>query len=95
MRRGTFQNMMDFVVYILFSDSSGRTYVGFTTDLINRFHSHNKFSKKGFTVRFRPWKVIHIEFFNMKTEAMKREKYLKSGKGRSWIRNHLIPFLKL
>ena len=84
---------MEFVVYILFSDSFEIHYTGFTSDLISRFHSHNQFSKKGFTVRYRPWKVIHVEFFEKKPEAMKREKYLKSGKGRNWIKNHLIPSL--
>nr|WP_246581604.1 hypothetical protein [Echinicola shivajiensis] len=32
-----------------------------TSDLINRFHSHNSFAKKGFTFRYRPWIVIHTE----------------------------------
>ncbi|MBD8016900.1 GIY-YIG nuclease family protein, partial [Kaistella pullorum] len=37
--------MDEFVVYILYSRKYGRTYVGFTRDLISRFHSHNEFSK--------------------------------------------------
>ena len=68
---------MEFVVYILFSAKFKKTYVGFTSDLISRFHSHNSLAKKGWTLRFRPWKVLYIEFFSTKNEAMKREKELK------------------
>ncbi|WP_460543578.1 GIY-YIG nuclease family protein [Echinicola sediminis] len=70
-----------FTVYVLFSPSSGKTYTGMTTDLINRFHSHNTFAKKGFTIRYRPWMVIHVEFFYAQASALKREKELKTGKG--------------
>jgi putative endonuclease len=59
--------------------------VGYTTDLINRMKSHNVFSKKGFTTRFRPWRVIHVEFYESKPEAQAREAYLKTGVGREWI----------
>ena len=74
--------MEEFVVYILFSEDYGKTYIGFTSNLIERFKSHNYLSKKGYTIKFRPWKVIYVEFFSTKSEALKREKHLKSGKGR-------------
>ena len=78
--------MKEFVVYILFSEDYGKTYVGFTSNLIERFKSHNYLSKKGYTIKFRPWKVIYVEFFTTKSEALKREKLLKSGKGREFIK---------
>ncbi|MFN9595807.1 MAG: GIY-YIG nuclease family protein, partial [Bacteroidota bacterium] len=34
------------MVYILFSPASGKTYIGYTADLINRMRSHNALSKK-------------------------------------------------
>jgi putative endonuclease len=86
--RGLF--FLEYVVYILFSERHNKTYVGFTSDLINRFQSHDSLAKKGYTTRFRPWKVVHVEFFNSKTDALKREVYLKSGAGRNWIANLLI-----
>ncbi|MGV8915687.1 MAG: GIY-YIG nuclease family protein [Kaistella sp.] len=49
---------MEFVVYILYSKTHQKRYVGFTSDLISRFHSHNTFSKKGFTIRYRPWDFL-------------------------------------
>ena len=78
--------MDEFVVYILYSKDYNKTYVGFTSNLIERFKSHNYLSKKGYTIKFRPWKVIHVEFFTTKSEALEREKILKSGKGRDFIK---------
>jgi putative endonuclease len=84
--------MEEFVVYILFSEDYGKTYVGFTSNLIERFKSHNYLSKKGYTIKFRPWQVIYVEFFTTKSEALKREKILKTGKGREFI-NEMISKL--
>jgi putative endonuclease len=39
--------------------------------------------------KFRPWIVFYVEFYKDKTTALKREKELKSGKGRSWIKQNL------
>jgi putative endonuclease len=78
--------MNEFVDYILFSKDYGKTYVGFTSNLIERFKSHNYLSKKGFTIKFRPWEVIYVEFFITKSEALKREKLFKTGKGREFIK---------
>ena len=71
---------MEFVVYILYSPSRKRNYTGFTSNLIQRFHSHNV-SGEDSTRFYRPWIVIHIEFYSTKEEALKREKYYKSGRG--------------
>ncbi len=62
-----------------------------TSDLITRFYFHNFKSTKGFTLRYRPWKVVYVEFFRSKNEALAREKELKTGKGRDWVRNHVLP----
>ncbi|GMQ32947.1 MAG: GIY-YIG nuclease family protein [Cytophagales bacterium] len=83
--------MDEFVVYILFSPSTGKTYTGMTSDLITRFHFHNQKSTKGFTKKFRPWIVVHVEFFQVKKEALNREQELKTGKGRDWIKNFILP----
>jgi putative endonuclease len=52
-----------FTVYVLFSESFNKTYVGFTTDLADRLKSHNELATKSWTIHFRPWKVIHTEHF--------------------------------
>ena len=78
--------MEEFVVYILFSEKFNKNYTGFTSNLLERFKSHNLLAVKGHTVKYRPWKVIYVEFFYSKTEAIKREKYLKTGIGREFIK---------
>ncbi len=76
----------EFVVYILYSARFNKHYTGYTSNLIERFKSHNLLSKKGWTIKYRPWKVTYVEFFNSKAKAMNREKFLKSGKGREWLK---------
>ena len=52
--------------------------------------SHNFLSSKGWTIKFRPWRVIYVEFYYSKKEAMQKEKWFKSGVGRDWIRNNVL-----
>jgi putative endonuclease len=81
--------MQEYVVYILCSKSNSKKYIGYTSNLIERFKSHNSLSTKGFTIRFRPWFVAHVEFLYDKKEAIAREKFLKSGIGRIWIKENV------
>ena len=83
----------EFVDYVLHSPKFDKIYVGYTSDLIDRYYSHNLLATKGFTVSFRPWRVVYVEFFELKTDAMKREKALKSSRGRDFIRTKVIPEL--
>ena len=85
--------MAMFTVYVLHSPRFDKIYIGFTSNLEERIKSHNELGKKGFTVKFRPWTVIHTETFSSKKEAMDREKQLKGAKGRLWIRQNLISKL--
>ena len=78
-----------FTVYILYSLGHNKTYVGFTSDMEARFKAHNELGIKGWTIRYRPWVLIHTEKFDCKKEAMLREKELKSGKGRDFIKSLL------
>ncbi|MBT5505988.1 MAG: GIY-YIG nuclease family protein [Flammeovirgaceae bacterium] len=64
---------------MLFSSKFDKIYIGYTSNLIQRFYSHNFLSKKGYTVRYRPWEVIHVEFLMLKKQAINREKHLKTG----------------
>ena len=81
--------MEKFVVYILYSEKFDKKYIGFTTSIIARFKSHNELAKKGWTIKFRPWRVVHLEFHKSKKAAMHREKFLKSGQGRAWIKKNI------
>jgi putative endonuclease len=81
---------MRFFVYVLHSVQFDKIYIGYTTNVEARFRSHDLFSKKGWTKRFRPWTLAHTEAFATKREALMREKQLKSAKGREFIRKELI-----
>ena len=74
-----------FTVYVLYSESFGKIYIGYTSDLAKRFKSHNELATKGWTIKFRPWKIVHTEFFESKQDAMRRERELKTAKGREWV----------
>ncbi len=76
-----------FVVYALYSLTYNKIYIGFTSDLEQRLKSHNKLGKKGWTIKFRPWELIYSEECSLKSEALKREKQLKSATGRNFIRS--------
>jgi len=73
-----------FFVYILFSEGGRRTYVGQTSDLDSRVRAHNTGRVKS-TRLFVPWKLIHAERFSSRGEAVKREKWFKSHRGRQEI----------
>ena len=74
-----------FKVYVLYSKSYNKIYIGFTSNLEERIKSHNELSTKGWTIRFRPWDIILTEIFDNKADAMRREKQLKTAQGREWV----------
>jgi putative endonuclease len=82
-----------FFVYILYSMSGDKTYVGFTHEIDRRLREHNFTEAKGFTLRYRPWTLIHSEYFPDKSSAVKREKFLKTGRGRAEVRLYVECFL--
>ncbi len=62
-----------------------------TSNIEERFRSHNELGKKGWTINYRPWEIIYKEECGNKSEALKREKQLKSAAGRNYIKS-LINF---
>lgn len=74
-----------FYVYALKSEKNNKRYVGSTSKSPQeRTHDHNTGSNS-FTRQNKPWKLIYTENFTTKNEALKREKFLKSGQGRKWL----------
>ena len=84
-------NLDCFTVYVMFSSKNGTFYTGFTTNLIKRFHDHNFNNTSGYTVKYRPWIVLYTEIYYSKGEAMSREKFLKTGVGRDFIKKTVFP----
>ncbi len=79
-----------YYVYVLYSEKHHKTYTGYSQDPQQRLLSHNELSKKGWTIKFRPWKIVHVEVFQSKQDAIKREKFLKTGKGRVFISKEVL-----
>ena len=78
--------LMSFIVYILYSEIFNKHYTGFSSNLSARLKSHNIYGND-WTKRYRPWKVIFTKEFTTRQEAMKFEKWLKTGAGRDYIKS--------
>lgn len=80
-----------FYVYILRSRKDKKLYTGFTNDLKKRFSEHN--SGKSLSTKNRiPFELIYYEACMDEFDAKAREKYLKSGMGKRYIKNRLKRF---
>ncbi len=77
-----------FSVYVLANRAAGIRYVGQTDNLQRRLSEHNR--KDGITRYFTSkypgkWELVYHEEYPTRSLAMKREKWLKSGIGRTWM----------
>ncbi len=65
-------------------------YKGFTSDLKNRLKKHTVFDGfNSYTQKRGPWSLVYTEKFETEAEARAREKFLKSGKGREFLKSIL------
>ena len=79
-----------YIIYALYNSEAKKIYIGQTQDLNARIILHNQHEFKGYTSRFRgEWKLIYQESATTRTEALLREKQLKSYRGREFIRTHI------
>ena len=75
---------MPYFTYILFSGKTDKYYIGSSQDIWKRLERHNAGATPS-TKTGRPWELVHVEEFNSKTDALKREKHLKQMKSRVYI----------
>ncbi len=76
-------------VYVLYSLKDHKLYKGATSNIQNRILKHNSGGSKS-TAHRKPFVLVHIEIFQEKPDALKREIYIKSLEGGA----KLIAFLK-
>ena len=82
-----------FYVYVLRSESDSGFYIGFSTSLRARLRQHARGTS--FATKSRgPWKLIYYEAYAEREDAEGREKFLKSGAGRRFLRAQLRHYLK-
>jgi putative endonuclease len=65
-----------FFVYLIYSKSFGKFYVGFTSNLEGRLAQHNAGENRS-TKYQGPWELVYYEAFRSKRDALIREKKLK------------------
>jgi len=84
---------MPYWVYILRNDITGKLYKGQTSDLKSRLDRHNTHESGSMRYTYRQkgqWRLIYSEEYSTRGEAMKREKFLKTGQGREWIKANIL-----
>ena len=74
-------------IYIL-RLTNGNNYVGHTNNIERRFQEHLS-GQSSYTGKIGVKKIIYTEEFETRSEAMFRERFLKSGKGREWLKQKL------
>ena len=79
---------MQFYVYAIYSPSTDKVYVGQTKNMVQRLHDH-RHGYSPYTSRAKDWVLFHKEILPDRSAALKREKQLKSFRGREFLRNKL------
>ena len=76
-----------YYIYILYSESADRYYVGHTNDPARRLTEHNTVEEMKFTTKFRPWTMpLAFEVSESRGEAIKVERFIKRQKSRTFIK---------
>jgi len=79
-----------YFVYVLESiKTSGKFYVGLTTNLERRLKEHNAGTQK-YTKQHAPWELVSYTSFNNSEKAREFEIYLKNSSGRAFIKKHFL-----
>jgi len=81
-----------FYMYVLQSIRNSNFYTGYTGDLRKRFKEHSE-SKFGYTKGRGPYRLIYYEACLDESDARSRELYLKTGKGKRYLKSRLKRFL--
>ena len=76
-----------FYIYILYSRSADKFYIGQTPDVHKRLQEHNNpVEKSKFTAKFIPWEIaVFFPVSDLRADAMKVEKFIKAQKSRKFI----------
>ena len=82
---------MYYYVYVLLGEKDNQFYTGYTSDLKRRLNEHQ--SAKVNSTKYRlPLQLIYFEGCLNQQDATRREKYLKSGNGKIYLRSRLRNF---
>ena len=82
-----------YYVYVLLSEKDGNFYTGSTNNLKRRLQEHKSGNVES-TMHRKPLELIYYEACLNESDAKQREKYLKSGMGKKYLRNRLKRYLE-
>ena len=85
--------MQFWYVYTLISLKDGQFYHGFSSDVFAREKAHNN-GENISTANQGPFDLIHFEAFLSKADALRRERYFKTTKGRVTLRQMIRDYLQ-
>ncbi len=85
---------MGYFLYILKSLKIEKFYIGISQNPQRRLEYHNTI-EKGFTSRYRPWKIVFSQEFSSKKKAAAAERKVKSWKSREMIQKVIRGEIKL
>ena len=74
---------MKYVYLIRSLSAPGRRYVGITSDLQRRLHTHDA-GRSPHTSKYRPWELVTYVWFQDDQRAIEFEHYLKTGSGHAF-----------
>ena len=73
-------------LYILYSPSSDKYYVGYSNDVERRINEHNNSERTTYTSKHRPWLLVAIySCGNFESDAVKIESFIKKQKSRKLV----------
>lgn len=80
-----------YTVYVIYNRQANKYYIGQTYNIEIRLRQHNDHTYSSYTSRFPgEWKLIYKESVATRSEALAREKGLKSGNGREFIKTIIL-----
>ena len=82
-----------YYVYILQSEQDASFYIGYTSDIERRLEEHNE-GKSRYTSKKTPWQLVYFEKFEEKSDAIKREIFLKRQKSHAFYLRLIADFSK-
>ena len=77
---------------VLLSEQGGRFYTGYTADLRKRLGEHQR-GRVRWTASRHPVRLVYYEACVSQEDALRRDRFLKSGKGKRYLRNRLKAHL--
>jgi len=83
---------MHHVVYLIEDSNDKSWHIGFTTNLKQRLKDHQN-KRSPHTSKKENWKLVYAEMYLNKFDALGREKFLKSGSGRKFLKKQLANYL--